>query len=129
MNRGRKIALSEEQIQRAEKAKEKILADMISEQEQRLSPTQFKTAQTGILLLVLWEPKSDLHPFAAVFPEVFLYFVRSFIRLFSQIFGIINFIRMMVGGYAFIPHAAFIKIWRIIIIALRWPYYSAKWTM
>ena len=27
MNRGRKIALSEEQIQRAEKAKEKILAD------------------------------------------------------------------------------------------------------
>ena len=37
MNRGRKIALSEEQIQQAEKAKEKILADMISEQEQRLA--------------------------------------------------------------------------------------------
>ena len=54
MNRGRKIALSEEQIQRAEKAKEKILADMISEQEQRLSPTQFKTAQTGILPRLAW---------------------------------------------------------------------------
>ena len=71
-----------------------------------------------------------MHPFAAVFPEVFFfYFVRSFIRLFSQIFGIINFIRMMVRGYAFIPHAASIKIWRIIIIALRWLYYSARWTM
>ena len=33
MNRDRKIALSEELIQQAEKAKEKILADMISEQE------------------------------------------------------------------------------------------------
>ena len=54
MNRDRKIALSEELIQQAEKAKEKILADMISEQEQRLSPTQFKTAQTGILPRLAW---------------------------------------------------------------------------
>ena len=51
MNRGRKIALSEEQIQRAEKAKEKILADMISEQEQRLSPTQFKQRRQGSCLV------------------------------------------------------------------------------
>lgn len=102
MNRGRKIALSEEQIQRAEKAKEKILADMISEQEQRLSPTQFKTAQTGILprlawylaltehgasseeaLKQIWEDligsvgaKKRFASFAAVFPEGFLYSVR-----------------------------------------------------
>ena len=50
MNRGRKIALSEEQIQRAEKAKEKILADMISEQEQRLS---LHSRSVSVFLIIL----------------------------------------------------------------------------